>query len=784
MRRLVLLALAACPSPNHSSSPDAGSGDTGVTTSADFYVATDGNDAWSGTLAAPNADGSDGPFATIAATQVAVRPLVASRSTPITVAIRGGTYSLTAPLAFTAADSGTAAAPIVYEAYTGETPIVSGGIAITGWQQASAGVWTAQLPASASVDELTVAGLRRYRLRTTETSYLHNAGQFTFTDTHTPPVNPPCTPYAPVTGQANTYACFDRFYFTLGDLDPNWAGLTDPAHPIEILGLENWTISRMRLDHIDTTSGVSGAGVAYLTGSTESGVFFGYKPGHRYLVENVAELLADPAAHGGRFYFDPASHVVTLLANPGEDPTQETAIAPQLAQLVVGSGVEHVTFRGLTFADTAWDAPATGFAAMNLLAVGTPAALSFTDPTDIVLDGITVEHVAGFGVEFVGASAAFTPTADQPWAAQVVHSTLADLGAGGIRVGSQPANGDSDANVAQYVYLFDDAIVGGARLVMGSALAIGNAHHVTLDHAEISDFYNMGVSLGESLNWIASSTHDDAITNSHIHDLGQGVTSDMGAVHTAVGVSTGNQIVGNLFHDIVQNSDTVGYGGDGIYLDQGTTGFTVTNNVVYDVTAAAFHYNESEHVTHAPPAVPNEVANNVFALAPQMVHYGAVGNDGGHDIDFAHNVFYWDHLVPTPGENAPSPMFGYLTCNDPTAPLPCPSYFSFSGDLWFDSSDPNAARWRFLTGYSSDKTTTYQLWDAAGWQALGEDPTGAIIGDPLFGNVAQHDFTVGAGSPALALGFQPIDLSTVGLVMPRTVAPVAPAFPTSAPASF
>ena len=30
-----------------------------------FHVATNGNDAWSGKMAAPNADKTDGPFATV-----------------------------------------------------------------------------------------------------------------------------------------------------------------------------------------------------------------------------------------------------------------------------------------------------------------------------------------------------------------------------------------------------------------------------------------------------------------------------------------------------------------------------------------------------------------------------------------------------------------------------------------------------------------------------------------------------------------------------------------------
>lgn len=35
----------------------------------EFYVATNGGDAWSGCLPAPNAEGTDAPLATVAAAQ-------------------------------------------------------------------------------------------------------------------------------------------------------------------------------------------------------------------------------------------------------------------------------------------------------------------------------------------------------------------------------------------------------------------------------------------------------------------------------------------------------------------------------------------------------------------------------------------------------------------------------------------------------------------------------------------------------------------------------------------
>ena len=54
---------------------------------AAFYVATNGNDAWSGTLAEPNAARTDGPFATLERDRDAVRPLKGG----VTVWVRGPT---------------------------------------------------------------------------------------------------------------------------------------------------------------------------------------------------------------------------------------------------------------------------------------------------------------------------------------------------------------------------------------------------------------------------------------------------------------------------------------------------------------------------------------------------------------------------------------------------------------------------------------------------------------------------------------------------------------------
>jgi len=142
---------------------------------ADFYVSLEGKDSWSGTLEAPNAAKNDGPFATLDRARRAVHDLKkGARNTPIIVMVRGGTYFLSAPLRFERGDSGKANAPIIYDAYPGEKPIISGGRPITGWKEvstASKRLWAAQVPEVQDgkwfFRELWINGRRAVRARLT-----------------------------------------------------------------------------------------------------------------------------------------------------------------------------------------------------------------------------------------------------------------------------------------------------------------------------------------------------------------------------------------------------------------------------------------------------------------------------------------------------------------------------------------------------------------------------------------------------------------------------------------
>ena len=79
------------------------------------------------------------------------------------------------PVEFGPSDSGTAAAPVIYEAAPGAKPVLSGGRAVTGWKPGPDGVWTTVIPevkdGKWSFEQLWINGRRATRARTPNKFY-------------------------------------------------------------------------------------------------------------------------------------------------------------------------------------------------------------------------------------------------------------------------------------------------------------------------------------------------------------------------------------------------------------------------------------------------------------------------------------------------------------------------------------------------------------------------------------------------------------------------------------
>ena len=120
---------------------------------AQIFVATTGNDTNPGTL--------EKPFATLQRAQQAARKAAGREA--VTVLVREGTYYLPETLVFTAEDSGTKAAPVVYQAYQKEQPVISGGVRLNDlkWEPYKDGILQAKVPAGFATDQLFVNGERQ-----------------------------------------------------------------------------------------------------------------------------------------------------------------------------------------------------------------------------------------------------------------------------------------------------------------------------------------------------------------------------------------------------------------------------------------------------------------------------------------------------------------------------------------------------------------------------------------------------------------------------------------------
>jgi hypothetical protein len=138
-----------------------------------FYVSTQGDDRWSGSLDQPDAGRTNGPFATLWRARNAVRQArkrqEGSAAAPVTVVVRAGKYYLDRTFQLTAADSGTEEAPVTYCAYPGEAPVLSGGRRLTGWKPCQGQIYRAEVPEARGgalfFRDLYAAGVRQTRSR-------------------------------------------------------------------------------------------------------------------------------------------------------------------------------------------------------------------------------------------------------------------------------------------------------------------------------------------------------------------------------------------------------------------------------------------------------------------------------------------------------------------------------------------------------------------------------------------------------------------------------------------
>ncbi len=671
-----------------------------------LHVSPSGNDGWSGMLRLPNADRTDGPLATPVRARDLLRELrrAGRASRDAEVRLHGGRYRLAEPLVLAPEDSATR-----WVAEPGEPAVISGAVAVSGWRVERRGamaVWTVDVAdlvrAHGPFRALFVNGERRSRPR------LPKDGHWRIES----------VPSRPLDGShwKTLFEGSDAFVAAPGTVAP-WRNRGD----VEVVVLHFWIEERLPLASFDPASRLVRTGRKTLMALVdEDGRTY-----PRYFVENVFEALAP-----GEWYLDRPAGRLHYAPRPGESPGTtrvEVPVTPSLLRLAgepeKGRFVEGVRFEGIAFEHAA--IPETEPAVQASWT--TPGALVLRGARGIAIEDARMAGLGGYAVEIA-------PGCRE---VRVVGNEILDVGAGGVKVDGSDAEGDPRLRTTSVAITDNHVHALGRFFPSAVGVLVRHASDVRIAHNHIHDTYYTAVSAGWVWGYAPSVTHAVRIEKNRIHDVGQGMLSDMGGVYT-LGIQPGSVVRGNLVHGV----RAAGYGGWAIYPDEGSSHVVIEDNVAFDTTGHVFHQHYGNE---------NTVRNNVFAFGGEGVvalSRGPAHNGGRGSLAFTleRNVLVGDGrpilATDLAGEGADAASRPFL---------------SDLNVLWDVSGGPPALG----DGRGAGQGGLRRAYDLAAWRALGFDRH-SVVADPRFVDLAGRDLRLQPGSPAFALGFRPIDLSDVG----------------------
>ncbi len=573
-----------------------------VAPAAEFFVAVEGDDASAGSQTQP--------FATLAQAQFTVRKLLTSNyAEDIVVTVGAGVYFLEAPLHFTAADGGRGDQSVIYRGVEGEGHMatLSGGRVLSDWSVGPDGKWQTEAvvtEASPRFRQLFADGRRLPR------------GRF------------------PDEGKVLTILEIDDALQAIV-VDQPLPDVHSVAGQGELVVHNEWGIARAPIVSIDGTT---------VTTSTAAG-WLGHIPltrataGRPLYVENIPEYVDVE----GEWCHDIALGKIFYQPSEEEKIGDRQFVTPRLSQLVVvegrpGEPVRNLKFINLRFEMASWTLPDIGYSGIQAGHYGRslgertwelPAAIAFTFAEGCSLERSEVGRTGATAIAF-GAGCRDN---------RVIECRIDDVGGNGVAIGWRGGGGSrigelvggkslqADWKKREYTptgnVIADNEIARCAQVAHG-CVGIYDAFSqgTRIEHNHVHHLPYTGISVGYRWDFTVASHCDCLVDSNHIHDVMK-ILADGGGIYT-LGTQPGTVLSNNVIYNVLPGRQADGDLNNGFFFDQGSKGYAVTGNCVYDVAGQPVRFNNVNQVAGEVVEFKNplgkeamlEWTGNVFGVMP------------------------------------------------------------------------------------------------------------------------------------------------------------------------